>query len=453
MSGPKVVRIVTRDEIVATCEGLLARLDAVVARWQRVGQHSGVIDTPDLAAVDARRSTLRALLAEDRFLELQAQVPLEISFLENDLQQRLQRAAEMVGEARRADRRRARTGQSLLAALTRANVPVPEHLRRALLNAGQDESAGEAACAQAFALLQPAVEDRVPTVRQRQVAEALGNQERRVSFAGWVASQPPVEDDPIVRQVDAALADLVALAGGAVATPFNTRLVELGAAHTVAERNLLVDSLMLDIAAELKRRRAAAESLARLEELAASLARFQSTAARDIRAQVEAALAAGDPQQAARLAPSVAETIAAEEQAAASAARRDALLQGLARLGYEVHEGVATAWVEHGRVVVGNPTRPGYGVEVGANAGARLQLRAVALCDSNTPRDAIRDRDMETLWCNDVTRLAGMLAEHGDTLTIEKGTPVGVVPLKVVTGELYPASIDDVPVQRELRGK
>ena len=33
MSGPKVVRIVTREEILALCEGQLARVDAALADW------------------------------------------------------------------------------------------------------------------------------------------------------------------------------------------------------------------------------------------------------------------------------------------------------------------------------------------------------------------------------------------------------------------------------------
>ena len=34
MSGPKVVRIVTREEAIATCERDLQRLDKALARWE-----------------------------------------------------------------------------------------------------------------------------------------------------------------------------------------------------------------------------------------------------------------------------------------------------------------------------------------------------------------------------------------------------------------------------------
>ena len=61
---------------------------------------------------------------------------------------------------------------------------------------------------------------------------------------------------------------------------------------------------------------------------------------------------------------------------------------------------------------------PGYGVEIAGGVGGRMQLRPVALGDATTARDPVRDRDIETLWCGDVTRLTRLLAEHGDTLTI-----------------------------------
>ena len=63
----------------------------------------------------------------------------------------------------------------------------------------------------------------------------------------------------------------------------------------------------------------------------------------------------------------------------APAARRRAILQGLSSLGYEVTEGMATAWVEQGRVVLRKAASPDYGVELGGGIQSdRLQVRAVA---------------------------------------------------------------------------
>jgi hypothetical protein len=86
--------------------------------------------------------------------------------------------------------------------------------------------------------------------------------------------------------------------------------------------------------------------------------------------------------------------VSAEAQRKAAQSRRDVILQGLAKLGYEVHEGMTTAWAKDGRVVLRKPSLPGYyGVEASGQAEtSRLQVRAVALSGN---RDVNRDKDVE----------------------------------------------------------
>ena len=114
----------------------------------------------------------------------------------------------------------------------------------------------------------------------------------------------------------------------------------------------------------------------------------------------------------------------------AANARRNALLEALGGLGYEVTEGMATAWASEGRLVLRSAARPDYGVEV--SGAERIQMRPVAFDAGAVGPDPARDIDAETIWCGDVTRLQQNLARHGDALKIEKALPVGAVPLKRV---------------------
>jgi hypothetical protein len=123
-------------------------------------------------------------------------------------------------------------------------------------------------------------------------------------------------------------------------------------------------------------------------------------------------------------------------KAAAAAARREALIEGLATMGYEISEGMETAWATEGRVVLRSAARPDYGVEVAGDAAAgRVQMRAVAFVHGGVGPDAARDTDAEAIWCGEVGALQDRLATLGGGLTIERALAVGATPLKrVATG-------------------
>lgn len=54
MSGPKVVRVVTREEIIAICQGHIAALVAAFEQWQRVGKRNEIVDAEDIRLAQSR---------------------------------------------------------------------------------------------------------------------------------------------------------------------------------------------------------------------------------------------------------------------------------------------------------------------------------------------------------------------------------------------------------------
>ncbi|MCS3695031.1 hypothetical protein ABIF07_000229 [Bradyrhizobium elkanii] len=123
-----------------------------------------------------------------------------------------------------------------------------------------------------------------------------------------------------------------------------------------------------------------------------------------------------------------------EFKAMAAEERRLAVLEGLASLGYEVSEGMATAWVQKGQIVLRKAANPGYGVELsGGSKSDLLQVRAVGIGGLTEVRDTSRDRDMETIWCGEFDRLKALVAKAGGNVAIESARPVGQFPLKIVS--------------------
>ncbi len=242
MSGPKVVRIVTREEIIAICEGHLAQLEAAAAQWKRVCERNSVIDDSDVAQVHARVEAMQALLASEKFEELQKRVPAEIAFLNADVEKRVQRAADEAVSARKRVQRSLAAARSVAAALRDRGLDVPLALSDPAAAPAEEL---QAAFATAFAALSPRDEQQL-SHQQIDLAAALGAGEERRTFASWLESQTPTLQDSLDERLEHAISELAALQPAA-AEPFRERASELEGTQS-SQKALLVDSLMLDIA-------------------------------------------------------------------------------------------------------------------------------------------------------------------------------------------------------------
>lgn len=424
MSGPKVVRIVTREEIIAICQGHLARLDAALADWTRTCRRGDLISDTDIAEAERRRDRIGGLLAQNRFLDLQKAAPLEIESLRADKQARLGKAAEAAAAARSVERRTAEAATALLAALRRANRDVPADLATALKCTADGAPPAEGALARGFALLSADAE--AGQARTREIAQQLKDKDEDRSFAGWLKANGP-EPDPAQVRLERGVAELTQLVGEAAAAVLARRLDTLDTDATQAGSALRRDALSLDLATALEaaRARAAAAEAFRLSH--AELAMADPAAA----GRVAEPAADADPSVWALATKEVEQVIGEARAATAAAARRTAVLEGLAKLGYAVSAEMSTAWAQDGRVVARQPDRPGYGVEiVGRDVSDRLQMRVVSFGEG--PVDGVRDRDAETAWCGDVAQLEAALAGLGGSLVIERATPIGTGPVKRV---------------------
>lgn len=412
MSGPKVVRIVTREEILAICEGHIARAEAAISEWIRIGRRNDCISEEEVAATTKRVAKLRDLLAADRFAEIQKKAPGEIAFLQNDMQTRLAKVAEVAAEARSAERRLSEAKAALFDRLENAGVVIAVELRDRI-EAGDQSAYSEAVQALSGAKATKQEEGKAALASRYREADApLDLSALLVSMAR--------DQSPRVQKLDTLLASLN-LEAEFAADEFSKRLVQ--AIHAPdPQKNLLLDSLELDLAKAVAASRADSALALEFRLSVAELASFDAG-----KAQVFEGLAATE----ARLAE-LKSAIAGAQSEQAATARRNALLRNLSSLGYEAAEGLETAWVQDGKIVLRKPAQPGYGVEVsGDGAAGRVQMRVVAF-DGETAADAARDRDAETLWCGDVAELEARLSKAGGGLKIERALPIGATPVKRV---------------------
>jgi len=443
MSGPKAFRIVTRAEVIAICRRDLARLEATIENWSSACGRNGTFEQQDIDKVMARRDELRRLLDADRFVDLQKQVAAEISYLNGDIERRAEKAAQAETRARQDLRRARGAAQAVIAKLQESGIRIPSDLQVELKSASRDHL--DAAVSKAIRLLQPTDLPQGVTDRQRELAQRLGAGEHPATLADWLSKYAQDNGDPVLLKVDKLLGELKSL--GVDPSPFSARIAALEA-EAPARQALVADSLLLDLTSTVKIARERQRIAAELRERQAELSQMSSLDAVALSAEIERALA-GELGTAAELIKRADVLIEVEVRAIAAEARRAAVLEGLASLGYEVSEGMATAWVKDGRIVLRKAANPGYGVELSGGAQSDLlQVRAIGIGDPAEARDPLRDRDMETIWCGEFERLQALVAKRGGNLSIETAHPAGQYPLKIIRGA-RPVAEEDT--ERQLR--
>jgi hypothetical protein len=446
MSGPKAFRIVTRAEIISICRRSLARLDAAIEFWTSTCKRNGTIDQSDVDRVIARRDEIQRMLDADRFTDLQNQVIAEISYLNADAERRTEKAAESEAK-RKGDQRRARSAaQALLAKFEASSIEIPLDLRRELTTSAASVESLNKAVSKGLMLLQPTDRSEGVTERQRALADRLGAGDRRITLEEWTSQQTGESDDQALLKVDKLLGELAGL--GIDPSPFSARIAALEA-EPRARQALVADSLLLDLSAAIKTGRARARLERDLAERLAELSEMKSAEAAALRVEIEQAIAkAGSNDQ--ELVKRADFLIEAEVRSMAAEERRRAVLEGLASLGYEVSEGMMTAWVSGGRIVLRKPANPGYGVELsGGSETDVMQVRAVGLGNPADPRDAGRDKDMETIWCGEFKRLQSLVAQAGGNVSIESARPAGQFPLKIVADVVAQSADVEVAAARQ----
>ena len=223
MSGPKVVRIVTREEIVATCKDALTQLEAEICRWEKAGRRNSLLSDDDILATRRRQADLEAHLASDRFLDLQKQVPDEIAYLQANMVERLNEAASKAANARLQGRRLAAMARQTL---ERTDIAISQELRRELESViasnGSDKAQAEKALTNAMALTLAKAPPRMLSAEQEELAKRLRGDGKVVDLQDWVTTNSP-QPEPRSIKVECLIEELRLAGAGDIVANFAER--------------------------------------------------------------------------------------------------------------------------------------------------------------------------------------------------------------------------------------
>lgn len=421
MSGPKVVRVVTREELVAEGTALLVRLNAAVQQWQRDCGDS--VKPADVQVTKSRRDALAGMLAAERFSEFGQATVKEIDFLQADAEQRRERAAQ----ARAQERIRKANGQQLARTLLRAGSNLTSQVRIELEKASEGQlsvAEMDAALSRAKQALFPVASQDI-TPEQKALAQRLEVHETETSFETWKAKS--AKPDARLHSVFTHLAELDTLGFAAESGELEAQLRSVQSMNDEANRNMRLDTLALAVRKAKDRAVAKVKLFNQVELNAAELSAADGDSATLSKLR-SVSLATSQEQLQAIVNLSRTELTKLQE-AASAVARRKAVLDGLQKLGYQVQEGLSTMATDSARLIARSPVNGDYGVELVTGANRKVQVRSIAF---DTARDSSQDVAEERRWCEDFGKLQTALQAGGCEVVVEKALGVGATPLRVV---------------------
>ena len=90
MSGPKVVRIVTKQEVMAICRGRIDAVQDTIERWRKCASHHDALTVEEEKAIENRLLAIVKMFEHEQFHDVQKQCMIEIAAVQADMS-RIQR--------------------------------------------------------------------------------------------------------------------------------------------------------------------------------------------------------------------------------------------------------------------------------------------------------------------------------------------------------------------------
>ena len=459
MSGPKIVDI---RALQAQRERQLRLLRERIAyqrkQWERSSKR--LQDAINELAEQADSQTVKTIKAavqqiEQRFQNLPDDTDLEqmlqlseahLQFIEQETKELKEQLTRELGDARQGQR-----------SLQLAIADAASRLEWAGLGPERDELLAQATAA--------ALEIALDQLNAAAVEESDG---ALVAATTALVGSIKTEKIDAMPTIDAAgervvhlLVQLELLGESSLIEGFAQRLENLASMVDASQRRLLTDSLALEIDAAISADRVEQSHQASLAALEAELAIYPAAPAALIE-QLQSLKLKGQPQAVTtEVAAVVRNWCDTEARRQDGEQIRSLVLGSLRELGYDVREGMATAWAEGGQLMLQKPGSSDYGVEL-QDVDGRVRTQVVRFGDPATgPSEQQKQRDVEVeqQWCTAHSAVLKNLQDAGLEAKIMASRAIGELPLEVraldsavIADQRNAATSPAAPSQRQMKG-
>lgn len=432
MSGPKVVRIVTREEMEKRCQVQISRLEKAINKLKAFAEKQGGLDEKLAADLDARLARFKNM-DSSQYTQIENEIPAQIKFLKTS-RKKIEKAIEKkAATSRRSYNNLLRIRKQLIEQCATEGIAVPEALNEAPSSLFISDEALEKfrslinqAQSKIFSQLEQDKESL--SEQQQELSQRLATNLQTLSFTRWRETIDSEQEPLQISRLNTLLSQLKVLEEDDDSfSGFITSVNELFENIVDPYITMRCDSLILELSEHIEQSKELAEQREVAEALLLETEEYISDANNQEYQSLKAEL------QSCNI-----ETIASYIERATAfrdlvrdrfegASRRRVMLQGLADLGYEVNENLETAWVEQGSLVVAKNEQDTYGIElVGNESLDRCQVRVVGSKDRNQSSD----KEAEETWCEDFAAMRKAALQNGSEISIQKSLLPGQSPLK-----------------------
>ena len=429
MSGPKIVDIrVLQAQRERQLRLLRERIAYQHKQWERSRQRlqaaiEELSDQDDSQIVKTIQAAVQQI--EQRFQKWPDDTDLEellqlseaqLRFIEQETQELKEQLTRQLADSRQGQR-----------SLQLAIADAASRLERAGLGAERDELLAQATAGALEAALD----------RLNAAAVEVGDRALAAATTALVGSIQPQKIDagPSIdaagERVERLLVQLELLGEFSQIAGFSKRLENLAVMVDPSKRRLLIDSLALEIDAALKAEYVEQNRQASLAALEAELSIYP--AAPSVLIEQLHFLKGQSHAEITDVAAEVRNWCDAEARRQDGEQIRSLVLGSLRELGYDVREGMATAWSEGGQLMLQKPGSSDYGVEL-QDVNGRMRTQVVRFGDPAaglSEQQKQRDVEVEQQWCTAHSTVLKNLNDAGLDAKILASRAIGELPLEV----------------------
>lgn len=438
MSGPKVVRVVSKAERIADCYNQLESVKSSFNEWYKFAKKHDVLTSNGTKEIEKQILQIDHLINREKFEEANQKCTEAIVQIKQDIS-RIRDEVIAKAELDRSIRMKLKyTAEMLVSVFNKNNYPIPNELQKIVLSVlNADES--DLSIYKDFLdniitnYLTEAADKNNLTSGQRELATQLLEGESHQNLADWKLMHSKETIPANSHRLNKLLAELSVLDETSNTQAFLERANLIEQESSPSHRSLLTDSIILDLVAYIQKQKENHQLITRMKNTRCELIQITSQSAKDLLVSFDRAIESNDISLCETLNEEATRLINKESKLVAAISRRDAILKGLSDLGYEVNENMETAWAKNGRIILKKSDENEYGIELGAASDVeRVQIQLVSFEQTQNSLNSAKDLEKEKEWCNEFSHLKISLEHSGTMINIERALPIGSKALKLV---------------------